>query len=667
MWSPSNRAVVLIVVLVSLSAIGMSFAADASPADNRTSDFTTQAASFSVSNLQAPTEAEVDERIQIEATVTNTGNTSGSQSIQYRIGGNKIDSKKVELDAGASKRIKFSVDVPAFPVGNYTQGVFIGKTNQGQTSWLRITGTPSFEVSNLQTPAKAAAGDEIRVSATIRNSGTAHGETRIEYRFDDERLARKTVRLDPREQTTVTFNVQMPTQRLGTYRHGIFIGTTNRGQTSSIEIQKAAPRFDISGLDAPAQTRIGDEATIRARVTNTGTRAGSTTVEYRVGGRTLAEDSVSLLPDESKTVTLRTRYPGFIAGIYTQGVFRIGSNQGPTSTLSLTGEANFEIANLQAPARITTGDQIQVQATVINTGTAEGATGVQYRVADQRRASKQISLKPGERTTVGFDVQIRNNPSTYTHGVYVGDTQRGQTASLVVEGREPKFSVSNLRGPARAIIGDDITVEATVTNVGTGSGATDLQLRLDANRLATKRVNLRPGQQEVVAFTVEVSDIAAGTHRYGVFIGDSDQGQTSSIRLVSGQPRYNVADLSGPAEVTPGDRITVEATILNTGTGEGSTTIEYRFAGETLASQSINLAPGAETSVSFPTTVPDLDAGTYRHGVFIRDSDRGQTSSIVVAAPVQTEAPGLVGFGMLVGVVALLLVTFTLIHRQRDR
>lgn len=623
------------------------------------------AAQFRVTDLDAPSRADVDERIRVEARVTNTGDGAGSTQIQYRIGGKRIDTQTVQLEAGASKRVVFSVRIPSISTGNYTQGVYLGSSNTGATGRLRITGTASFDVSNFKAPARASAGDRVTVSATIRNTGNDQGSIRIEYRFDDDRLASESVRLNSGARTTVSFTARLPNTRTGTYRHGIFVGSSTRGQTASIVLQDPVARFDISGLTAPKQATIGDQTSISATVTNTGTRSESTTVEYRVGGRVLASQSVTLDPGQSRTVSLHPTYTEFTAGSYTQGVYRASTTQGETASLSLEGVPAFEVANLQSPARVTQGDRITVGAQIRNSGTAAGSTSVQYRVGQEVRSTKQVTLQPGERTTVTFEIRASNDPGTYRHGVFVGTTDRGQSSSLVIEGQSPEFSVSNLRSPSRATVGDQITVEGKVSNTGTGSGTTAVQYRIGTDVIRTKQVSLRPGETTPVSFDVSMDGIDPGTYRHGIYIGESDRGQTSSLVVVSGQARFTVGNLQGPAEATVGDEVTVEAAVINTGSGEGSISIEYRIAGNRVAAQSITLAPGASTEVSFTATVPDMAAGTYRHGVFLGESNSGQTSGLVItrrATP--TEAPGLVGFHFVVGILALLLVTTVLTRRR---
>lgn len=314
---------------------------------------------------------------------------------------------------------------------------------------------------------------------------------------------------------------------------GTTVNCSDRGQTASIVLQEPVPKFDVSGLDAPDEATIGDQATVRATVSNTGTRAGSPMVEYRLGGRVLASQSVSLNPGQSRTVTLEPRFTDYAAGSYTQGVYIRSTNQGQTLTLTLEGVAAFDVANLQAPASVIQEDRVTVEAQIRNSGTASGRASVQYRVGQEVRDTKQVTLKPGERTTVSFDVRVRNEPGTYRHGVFIGESDRGQTSSLVVVSGEPRYVVGDFEGPAEVMVGDEVTVEATVTNTGNGEGSTSIEYRIRGDRVASQSVSLAAGAQTDVSFTVRVPELAPGTYRHGVFIGSTNRGQTSGLVIAA--------------------------------------------------------------------------------------------------------------------------------------
>ena len=92
-----------------------------------------------------------------------------------------------------------------------------------------------FEVSDLEAPAEAEAGDQIDVSANVTNAGTEAGEQAVDFVFDDTVAASQNVSLNASETRAVTFaNVTVPNVD-GTFEHGIF--TENDGQTATIDVE----------------------------------------------------------------------------------------------------------------------------------------------------------------------------------------------------------------------------------------------------------------------------------------------------------------------------------------------------------------------------------------------------------------------------------------------
>ncbi|WP_299235674.1 BGTF surface domain-containing protein [Natronomonas sp.] len=98
-----------------------------------------EGATFSVSNL-APQEAEVEQgtAIDVSATITNEGDSSGNQSVALTLDGDELDSQQVELDAGEETEVAFEgVDTSELAEGSYEHG--IATDDDSATGTLTIT------------------------------------------------------------------------------------------------------------------------------------------------------------------------------------------------------------------------------------------------------------------------------------------------------------------------------------------------------------------------------------------------------------------------------------------------------------------------------------------------------------------------------------------------
>jgi len=99
-------------------------------------------ASFGVSELD-PTEATATQgdTIAVSATVTNTGDASGSGTVAVAVDGEEVASEEVSLDAGGSTSVTFDVDTTGVATGDHTHTVSIGSSEVSGTFTLEAAPT----------------------------------------------------------------------------------------------------------------------------------------------------------------------------------------------------------------------------------------------------------------------------------------------------------------------------------------------------------------------------------------------------------------------------------------------------------------------------------------------------------------------------------------------
>jgi PGF-CTERM protein len=198
---------------------------------------------------------------------------------------------------------------------------------------------------------------------------------------------------------------------------------------------------------------------------------------------------------------------------------------------------DFEVSNLSAPAEAVAGDTITVNATVTNNGSSAGTTGAEFVFGGSALASETVSLGVGESTNVSFDVPTEGvEPGTYEHGVFAGDSS--QTAEITIL-QPATFEVSGLSAPGSAIVGTNITVNATITNVGDLDGNATAEFVFDGGILRSQNVTLGAGNATDVSFTVSTEGLPAGSYEHGV--QTEDDGQFASISLTEPPEFLNVA------------------------------------------------------------------------------------------------------------------------------
>jgi uncharacterized membrane protein len=197
-----------------------------------------------------------------------------------------------------------------------------------------------FELSGLDAPETASAGDTIEVSATVSNVGGLQDNTKsVEFRVDlngdgtlgaEETLASQEVTLAPGTSDTVTFDVDTSGLGAGTYTHG-FVVPGDAELTDTIAIESQA-QFNVTSLNAPATASQGSNVTVEATITNTGDTTNSSTVFFVLdvnqnGEFNDSEDvfvsttTSSLAPGDSETATFEVSTADLTAGeAYEHGV-----------------------------------------------------------------------------------------------------------------------------------------------------------------------------------------------------------------------------------------------------------------------------------------------------------------------------------------------------------
>lgn len=152
-------------------------------------------------------------------------------------------------------------------------------------------------------------------------------------------------------------------------------------------------------------------------------------------------------------------------------------------------------------------------------------------------------------------------------------------------------------------------------------------------------------------------DVEGGTN---VYTGSGNLNATGAVAVANngqGTARFEVTDLSGPANVTRGETAAVTALITNSGSIESTQSVDFQFNGSTISSRNVTLTGGENTTVEFTLSANNVTSGTYSYGIFTADDN--QTASVTVQKPANLQvsnlhAPANVTVGNNVSVSALI-------------
>lgn len=325
------------------------------------------------------------------------------------------------------------------------------------------------------------------------------------------------------------------------------------GQETDIEPEPA--EFTVSSLRPQDATVVqGDSVDVSAKIYNDGDVAASQTVELRIDGSTIGEQSVELGCRRSTKVTFEDVDTSDLdPDDYEHGIFT--EDDSATGSLTVLSPPDFQVSNLDPrDATVTQGDLLTVAATVENVGQASGTQTIELRLDGETIADQRLELDGGESESVSFeDVDTSDlDPGEYEHGVFSEDDS--QTGSLTVQS-PPDFQVSDLEPQDVTVTqGDVIDVSATVENVGQATGTQTVQFRVDDDALADQELELEGGASQSVTFEdIDTAPLEPGDYEHGVFTANDSE--TATLTVEAGDGGETPTETPGteePPTETPG-------------------------------------------------------------------------------------------------------------------
>ena len=149
-------------------------------------------------------------------------------------------------------------------------------------------------------------------------------------------------------------------------------------------------------------------------------------------------------------------------------------------------------------------------------------------------------------------------------------------------------------------------VTVDVTNIGEQEGTHTVDLKVDGLDVDWRMVKLGGGESTPIIF-----DVTRGVGSYAVEVDGLTGSFVVKPYLIPLRPaEFEVSDLIlSPSEPEPGGTVIVSAKITNIGETEGSYTLELKFDGETVETESVTLAGGTSQEIRF--TISSEEEGIH--------------------------------------------------------
>ncbi|OYR49686.1 hypothetical protein DJ73_17435 [Halorubrum sp. Ea1] len=244
-------------------------------------------------------------------------------------------------------------------------------------------------------------------------------------------------------------------------------------------------------------------------------------------------------------------------------------------------------------------------------------------------------------TLIAMPHRDRNANETYdfvaTNGSADGPYLANETAvtdaaNVTVESTQTtgeSFAVADLTAPTVIEQGDTLEVTATIENPNDAADTQTVEYRFNGNVTFREEVRLEAGETTMINASVNTSELVSDTYIHGVYT--QADGQPAQVQVVDEIASFRVTGLSAPASVTTDDTVTVEATIQNPNTFGIDQPVEFRFDGDLVETQNVDLDAESSTTVQFEINTEGTTPGTYIHSIF--SNDFGQDAIITVEAP----------------------------------
>ncbi|UTF54409.1 CARDB domain-containing protein [Natronosalvus rutilus] len=276
----------------------------------------------------------------------------------------------------------------------------------------------------------------------------------------------------------------------------------------------------------------------------------------------------------------------------------------PYATIE-NGQIELDFERLNADAVTTVDEAFTVRAIDedVDRIWLSGTDGVTfYRNGDPRdEVTARSPLEPatGHSITVGVSIDTHEageGTESFTIHVRYDDNEDDETDP------DPPTLERVTVSDTEVTVGETITVTG-IYRGGSQSMATMVGLTVDDIVVSQKRVFVFGGENRSVSF--ERTMDAPGTYEVGI------DGRTHTVTVTepaSGEPAPNMTvtgvDLDRP-ETTPGEPISVTATVENAGNATGERTLEFAVGGFVVETERVELAPGETRQVEFERSFAD--------------------------------------------------------------
>ncbi|WP_162524351.1 choice-of-anchor D domain-containing protein [Halobellus captivus] len=528
--------------------------------------------------------------LEIATNVTATTTTGGPVAVYVNdSSGSPVDANVTvdgnRLETGQDGVVNYTFDEAGRYTVRATKADTSTETYDPASTGIRIRAPANVSITDAFLPSQQAyVGDDVEIGVAVENDGGVAGDLELVATNESgDEITRRTVSLSAGESRTVTLTTQFDAP---TEDEQITVGSVSAGNLT-VDPQSVVTE---ASLNASAMT-TADVVRVSATVENRGsTTDDGITVSFGAGEQSATNGTGSIASGE--TVTVSETFSFGTNGDYDVNV------SGPTNEFDVgTVTVAQNVTDLELTVdepTVTTGEALEFEVNRTDDESLDTATitidGTEYEVTDGTASIDDLDA--GTYTAVVTKPEDEDGTSFNSDSV---DVTVQAPADISVE--------NAYRETTQAYTGDNVTIEAVVTNDGDLNGTTTVNLTADEGVKASEEIRVNGSEQKTI--TLNATFDSPGTRTLSVV---DESGEETVAGDVEVDPQTAVTDYTvSSTSVTVDNTVTVNATVRNRGTTDdtdGLTVALNNATGEELENKTVDeLGAGNVTYVEFTPTL----------------------------------------------------------------
>lgn len=174
--------------------------------------------------------------LTVDATIENTGGSTGTQAVALTVGDVERDSSELTLEPSESRSVEFTWETADGDAGEYTAAV--ASEDDADDTAVAVESPAFFDVSLVGTNAPVTAGEELVAGARVTNTGSGSGTQEVALTVGGTQRDATTVTLDAGKSVDVYFDWVPESADTGT--HELVVASADGEDATNVTVEPDA-------------------------------------------------------------------------------------------------------------------------------------------------------------------------------------------------------------------------------------------------------------------------------------------------------------------------------------------------------------------------------------------------------------------------------------------